>query len=138
MSESINQIRNQLNEYFQGMDKKKKIMLASGTVFILLALTGIIYYFSRPEYVELYSNLRPEQTGEIIERLSENNIKAKFGQTSGIILVPKEDQKRAQVVVATEGLPTAKFSFEDVFSGNSFMMTSEEKSKQYVYALQNY
>lgn len=138
MSESINQIRNQLNEYFQGMDKKKKIMLASGTIFILLALTGIIYYFSRPEYVELYSNLRPEQTGEIIERLTENNIKAKFGQTSGIILVPKEDQKRAQVVVATEGLPSAKFSFEDVFSGNSFMMTSEEKSKQYVYALQNY
>lgn len=138
MSDSINQIKNQFNEYLQGLDKNKKIMIASSTIFTLLALTGIIYYFSRPEYVELYSNLRPEQTGEILETLETNSIQAKIGETSGVILVPKSDEKRAQVVVATEGLPSAKFSFEDVFSGNSFMMTSEERAKQYVYALQNY
>lgn len=138
MSDSLNQIKSQLNDYFQGLEKKKRIMIFSSTIFILLALTGIIYYFTRPEYIELYSNLKPEQTGAIMDTLESNNIQAKIGQTSGTVLVPKADEKRAQVVVATEGLPTSKFSFEDVFSGNSFMMTSEERSKQYVYALQNY
>jgi len=138
MLDSLNQIKNQLNDHFQGLEKKKKLMFSLATIFTLLALTGIIYYFARPEYIELYSNLRPEQTGAIIETLQGNNIQAKIGQTSGTVLVPKADEKRAQVVVATQGLPSAKFSFEDVFSGNSFMMTSEERSKQYVYALQNY
>jgi flagellar M-ring protein FliF len=138
MSDSLNQIKNQLNDYFKGLEKIKKFMLFSATIFTLLALTGIIYYFTRPEYIELYSNLRPEQTGAIMDTLEGNNIQAKIGQTSGTVLVSKADEKRAQVVVATQGLPSAKFSFEDVFSGSSFMMTSEERSKQYVYALQNY
>lgn len=138
MSDFFNQIKNQINDYFQGLEKKRRYMILSATIFTLLSLTGIIYYFSRPEYIELYTNLRPEQTGEIIETLTENNIQAKIGQTSGTVLVPKADEKRAQVVVATQGLPSAKFSFEDAFTGNSFMMTSEERSKRYVYALQNY
>lgn len=138
MSDSLSQIKNQLNDYFQGLEKKQRIMFFSATIFTLLALTGIIYYFTRPEYIELYRNLAPEQTGAIMEALEGNNIRAKIGQTSGTVLVPKADEKRAQVVVATQGLPSTKFSFEDAFSGNSFMMTSEERSKRYIYALQNY
>lgn len=138
MSESLSQVKNQLNDYFQRLEKKQKIILFSATTFAVLALTGLIFYFTRPEYIELYRNLEPQQSGEIMDTLEGNNIRAKFGQNSGTILVPKSDEKRAQVVVATQGLPSAKFSFEDAFSGNSFMMTSEERSKRYVYALQNY
>lgn len=138
MSESLSQAKNQLNDYFQKLEKKQKIVLFSSTIFTILALTGIIYYFTRPEYIEIYRNLEPKQAGEIMDALGDNNISAKFGQTSGTILVPKSDEKKAQVVVATQGLPTTKFSFDDAFSGNSFMMTSEERSKRYIYALQNY
>lgn len=138
MSESLSQIKNQLNDYFQKLEKKQKIILFSATAFAVLALTGLIYYFTRPEYIELYRNLEPQQTGAIIDTLETNNIKAKIGQTSGTIMVLKKDEKRAQVVVATQGLPSPRFSIEDALSGNSFMMTSEERSKRYIYGLQNY
>lgn len=138
MSESLSQIKEQLNDYFQKLEKKQKIILFSATAFVVLALIGLIYYFTRPEYIELYSNLEPQQTGEIIDTLESNNIKAKIGRTSGTILVPKKDEKKAQVVVATQGLPSPRFSIEDALSGNSFMMTSEERSKLYVYGLQNH
>ncbi|HZJ76439.1 MAG TPA: flagellar basal-body MS-ring/collar protein FliF, partial [Oscillospiraceae bacterium] len=138
MSESLSQIKEQLNEYFQKFEKKQKIIIFSAAIFAILALTGMIYYFTRPEYIELYSNLEPQQTGEIMDTLESNNIKAKIGQTSGSILVTKKDEKKAQVVVATQGLPTPRFSIEDALSGNSFMMTSEERSKLYIYGLQNH
>ena len=52
--------------------------------------------------------------------------------------MPKKDEKKAQVVIATQGLPSPRFSIEDALSSNSFMMTSEERSKLYVYGLQNH
>ncbi|HZK57653.1 MAG TPA: flagellar basal-body MS-ring/collar protein FliF, partial [Clostridia bacterium] len=138
MSEHLNQIKDKLDDYFQKLEKKQKIILLSVTAFTVLALLGLILYFSKTDYIELYRNLEPEQTGAIIDTLDSNNIKAKIGETSGTILVSKKDEKKAQVVVATQGLPSPRFSLEDAFSGNPFMMTSEDSSKRYVYALQNY
>ena len=138
MSEHLNQIKDKLDGYFQKLEKKQRIILLSATAFTILALLGLVLYFSKTDYIELYRNLEPQQTGAIIDTLESNNIKAKIGKTSGTILVSKKDEKRAQVVVATQGLPSPRFSFEDAFSGNPFMMTSEDKSKRYIYALQNY
>ncbi|ABR46835.1 flagellar M-ring protein FliF [Alkaliphilus metalliredigens QYMF] len=138
MSEVVEQIRNQLNEYIQGLDKNKKIKIGLSALFILISLTGIIYFFSRPDYVVLYNNLNPEESGSVMETLQGSNIRADFGDTSGTILVRKQDEKRAQVVVATQGLPTARFSYEDAFSGNSWMMTSEERAQRILIAQQNY
>lgn len=138
MSESLNQVKNKLNDYFQKLEKKQKIVLLSSTALTVLVLAGLILYFTRTDYIELYRNLEPQQTGAIIDTLESNNIRAKIGKTSGTVLVPKKDEKKAQVVVATQGLPSPRFSFEDAFSGNSFMLTSEDRSKRYVCALQNY
>ncbi|KAB3531388.1 flagellar basal-body MS-ring/collar protein FliF [Alkaliphilus serpentinus] len=137
MSEAIETVRNQLNEFFQGMEKKQKIKIAISAILLLITITAIIWFFTRTEYVVLYNNLEAKQAGEILDTLGSNNIKAKLGATSSEILVAKEDEQRAQVVVATNGLPASRFSFEDAFS-NSFMMTSEERTQKFLIAQQNY
>lgn len=138
MAETLEKIRGQLTEFFNKYDKKQKIKMGLAGVFILVALTGLIFYFTRVDYVVLYNNLEPKQAGEVLNILAANNIQAKIGDNSGIILVPEKDEKQAQIVVATQGLPAAKFSYEDAFSGNSFMMTSEERAQKYLYAQMNY
>ncbi|MCC5912023.1 MAG: flagellar M-ring protein FliF [Clostridiaceae bacterium] len=137
MSESLEQIRNQLNDYLQGLEKKQKIKMVVAALFLLLFLTGLIYYFTRPQYVVLYNNLEHRQAGEVMNVLQSSNIKADYGDNSSTILVQKQDYQKAQVLVATEGLPQARFSYEDFFSGNNFMKTSEEKSKEFIVALGN-
>lgn len=137
MSEAIEAVRNQFSEFLQGMEKRQKIKIAISVVFLLIAITAIIWFFTRTDYVILYNNLEAKQAGEILDTLSSNNIKAKLGSTSSEILVAKADEQRAQVVVATNGLPASRFSFEDAFS-NSFMMTSEERAQKFLYAQQNY
>ncbi len=137
MAEAFGKVSGQLNDYFQGLQTSQKIKIALSTVFILLTLTGLILYFTKTEYVVLYNNLDPKQSGDVLNVLESNSIKAKFGDSSSTILVSKQDANRAQVVVATQGLPAARFSYEDAFS-NSFMMTSEERSQRFLIAQQNY
>lgn len=137
MFESFQKMREQLNEYFQKMDKKQKIRLGVGTGVTLLVLTGLILFFLRTEYVPLYSNLEARQSGEIMEALSANNIDAQYGRTSSEILVDKEDLHDAEVIIATQGLPKTTSAYDELF-GNSFMMTSEDRKKQYQISLQNH
>ena len=138
MGEALNRIRAQLNDYLEKYSRKQKITMAVSLVLVLFLLTGLILFFTRPAYVVLYDNLDPQQSGEVMNTLQENNIRARLGATSRIIEVPQSDEKRAQVVVATEGLPTARFSFEEAFAGGSFMMTSEERARRLLLAQQNF
>lgn len=137
MTEAIESIRQQLNDFFVGLDKKQKTKITVSVLFVLISMTALLFYFTRPEYILLYNNLDAKQAGEVMSVLEGNNIKAKFGDLTGTILVTKQDEKRAQVLVATQGLPAARFSYEDAFS-NSFMMTSEERAQRFLYAQQNY
>ena len=137
MAEALENIRHQMNDFLGGLDKKQKTKIALIALFLLVSTTGLLYYFTRPEYILLYNNLDAKQAGEVMSVLEGSNIKAKFGDLSGQILVTKQDEKKAQVLVATQGLPTARFSYEDAFS-NSFMMTSEERAQRFLYAQQNY
>ncbi|SES67266.1 flagellar M-ring protein FliF [Natronincola peptidivorans] len=137
MAEALEQIRNQFNDFLQGLEKKQKIRIVVSIILILLTLTAIILFFTRPQYVMLYNNLDARQAGEIKNTLESSGIRTKYGDTSSTILVQQQDYQKSQVIVATEGLPQARFSYEDFFSGNNFMKTSEEKSKEFVVALGN-
>lgn len=138
MAESLEKIRSQLNEYFEKFDRKQKIIMAIVAILVLVLLTGLILYFTRTDYTVLYNDLDPQQAGEVMETLEANGISARHGATSRIIEVPLKDEKKAQVLVATEGLPSSRFSFEDAFTGSSFMMTSEERAQRMQLAQRNF
>lgn len=138
MAEALGKMQGQFNEFFRKFEKKQKIKLILSSILLVATIMALLLYFTKPEYVVLYNNLEPKQAGEVLNILEGSNIKAKFGDSSSSILVSKQDEQRAQVVVATQGLPAARFSYEDAFSGNSFMMTSEERAKRFLYAQQNY
>lgn len=138
MAEGFEKIIAQLNEFMRKYDRRQKITMAAILAMVLLLATGMIFHFTRTEFVVLYDNLDPQQSGAVLNTLQNNGINARLGATSRVIEVPKNDEKRAQVVVATEGLPTARFSFEDALSGNSFMMTSEERQRRILLAQQNF
>ena len=138
MVDSLDTMRNQLNDYLQTLDKNRKIQMIVISVLILTVLTVGILYVTRVEYVVLYNNLSPREAGEVMRVLQDNNLDAKFGDASGIVKVAKQDEMRAQVIVATEGLPTARFTFDNAFAGNTFMMTSEERAQRFIVAQQNF
>lgn len=136
MPESLEQIRNQLNEFLQSLDKKQKNKMFLSALFILISMTALILFFTRPQYVVLHSNLAPKESGEVITILESNNIKAKL-DTSSIVKVPRKDLEKSQVVLATQGIPSDSLS-EDLFAGSSFMQTSEDRARDSRIKKQNY
>lgn len=136
MPEALEQIRNQLNEYFQSLDKKQKTKIFLSTLFILISLTAIILYFSRPQYVVLHNNLSAKEAGEVLNIIESNGIKAKL-DTSSVVKVPRKDLEKSQVALATQGIPSDNIS-EDLFVGSSFMQTSEDRARDSRIKKQNY
>lgn len=134
MGDSIANIRNQLNEYFQSLDKKQKLKIGLGSLFLVLTLALSIFYISRPKYVSLYNGLSLDESGKITQKLEEMNIPYESDNGGTSISVPKENVNKARMNLAIEGFPQKGITWEDAFSSNTLTMTNEDKRKKYLQA----
>lgn len=137
MSETINKIRKQLNEFWEGLDKSKKIKLAISSFLIIVSISLITYFLTRTEYEILYKNLSLKDAGLITDKLDEMGIEWKNADEGTTILVPKGYKNKIKVQLATEGLPKDGYSFLDALNDSSWTMTDYEKRQRLKYALEN-
>ncbi len=137
MGESIEKVRTQLNEYFQSLNKKQKILIGLGSFFLVVTMALAIFYFTRPNYVTMYSNLSLQEAGEITAKLDELNIPWKDDVSGSKILVPKEYLNKARMNLAIEGYPNEGITWEDAINNSSITMTSEERKMKFLRAQMN-
>ncbi|WP_069649614.1 flagellar basal-body MS-ring/collar protein FliF [Caloranaerobacter ferrireducens] len=137
MSETINKIRKQLNEFWSGLDKSKKIKLTVSTFLVIISVSLITYYFTRTEYEILYKNLSLKDAGLITDKLDEMGIQWKNADEGTTILVPKGYKNKVKIQLATEGLPKDGYSFLDALNDSSWTMTDYEKRQRLEYALES-
>ncbi|MBU5437712.1 flagellar M-ring protein FliF [Tissierella sp. MSJ-40] len=137
MGETIQQVRQQLNSFWQEMDKKKKIKLGIIGLLIILTVTILILIFTRPKYEVLYENLTLKDTAQVTKKLDEMNVKWKTGENDSSILVPSEVKNKVKIELASYGLPKEGYSFMDAFNDSSWTMTDYDKKQRMKYALQS-
>lgn len=133
----MQQIKKQLNDFWQGMDKKKKIKFGVSSLLIIVSITILIVVATRPKYELLYKNLSLKDTGQITKKLDEMNIKWKTGDKENDILVPSDMKNKIKIELASQGLPKDGYGFIDAFNDSSWTMTDYEKKERMKYALQN-
>lgn len=137
MGQTIQQIKKQLNEFWQGMDKNKKIKFGISSLLILISITILIVVISKPKYELIYENLSLKDMGQITKKLDEMNIKWKTGDKENTILVPSDMKNKIKLELASQGLPKDGYGFIDAFNDSSWTMTDYEKKERMKYALQN-
>ncbi|RKD34432.1 flagellar basal-body MS-ring/collar protein FliF [Thermohalobacter berrensis] len=137
MGEIIAKIKKQLNEFWQGLDKNKKIKLGISSLFIVISMTAIIYFTTRTEYEVLYKNLTLKDTASITQQLDEMGVQWKSGDNETTILVPKGMKNKIKIELASEGLPKEGYSFLDAINSTSWTMTDYEKKQRLKLALQS-
>jgi len=138
MQESLLKIRNQLNEFWDRLDKKQRIKLLAIAIFTFLSLGILFYIMNRPEYVVLYSDLSTKDAGEIVDVLSkELKTPYKLENNGSTILVPKDKKDEIRMKLATKGLPKNGFTFSDAFDNTKLGTTDMELRKRYLYFLQS-
>lgn len=138
MGESIQQIRNQLDEYWQGLDKgkKKKIIIIGVVAILFIVILSLV--LSRTKYDVLYTNLNLEDMGDIKSKLDELGIEYRIpNDDPTTILVPQEMKNLAKIELASEGLPQSGYSFLDAFNDSSWTMTDYDKKERMKLALQS-
>jgi len=135
MANALESIKQQLNNYWDSLDKIKKRNLLLMTGLIVLASILIIVMLSRKEYVVLYSGLTEQEAAEIYTRLKEINVEPKMdGQTT--ILVPKENEAELRMQMTMEGYPKSGFNYDIYLEGNSFGQTDDAMQKRWIIQLQ--
>ncbi|TCO79953.1 flagellar basal-body MS-ring/collar protein FliF [Marinisporobacter balticus] len=137
MGNTLEQMKEQLNEFYKKLDKKQKIKIGVSGLLIIISMALLLTFTSEPEYVTLFSELEPKNVGEITAKLDEMTIPWKNNETGTSILVPKEYKNKAQANLAVAGLPKGNFSYEQMLDNSSITMTNEERKKRFVIAQMN-
>ena len=138
MGETIQQFKNQLNEYWQSIDKDKKKKIIIIGIITLLSILILTFIFTRTDYEVLYKDLSLEDVSQITGVLDEMGVKWKTPKDDPTtILVPSELKDKIKIQLASEGLPKNGYSFLDVFNESSWSMTDYDKRERMKYALQN-
>ncbi|MBB6216471.1 flagellar M-ring protein FliF [Anaerosolibacter carboniphilus] len=141
MGDTIQQMKQQLNEFYQSLNKSQKIKIGVSGLLVITAISLMVFFTSRPEYTPLYNNLTTSDAGEMTKKLDELKIpwKNADGSENGktTLLVPKEYYDKAKMSLAIEGFPKEGFSYEDMMSTSSLTMTNDERTKRFIIAQQN-
>ena len=123
----------ELSEKYSG---RQKIMIGILSFALVAVTTGMIIYFSRPNYVTLYRDLDLKTSSSVTTQLDELKIPYKLNEDN-TISVPDSYINKAKIDLAGAGLPEATFDYNDLINRNSMFMSDDEKNQARNYALQN-
>ncbi|MGF7399659.1 flagellar basal-body MS-ring/collar protein FliF [Thermoanaerobacterium thermosaccharolyticum] len=133
----INNIRSQINNFWNKFDKKQKIQIGIISLLLISSIALLVYIINRPNYEVLYSDLSVKDAGAVVDKLkNELKIPYKIEGNGSTILVPAQYKDEARMQLATEGIPQDGFSFSDAMN-NSLATTDQERKEKYIYFVQN-
>ncbi|MEG6565985.1 flagellar basal-body MS-ring/collar protein FliF [Thermoanaerobacterium saccharolyticum] len=133
----INNIREQIDNFWNKFDKKQKIQIGIIALLLIGSIALLLYILNKPNYEVLYSGLSTKDAGTVVDKLkNELKIPYKIEGDGSTILVPAQYKNEARMQLATEGIPQDGFSFSDAMN-NSLATTDQERREKYVYFVQN-
>ncbi|WP_027307538.1 flagellar basal-body MS-ring/collar protein FliF [Caloramator sp. ALD01] len=132
---------NKVLNFFKSVGDKWKNLSKSKKISLIIILTGLIIscvifaiYSNRVEYDVLFSNLEPQDSSKVIEKLKNDKIQYKIEGNS--ILVPKEKVEELRLSIFSDTtLPSNLKGFE-LFDQNKFGVTDTEAKIMYQRALE--
>lgn len=136
MGEKFLKIKKAVVAFLNKYTKKQKINVFIGFILILIISTLTILNITKPEYSVLYKELDIKESANITKSLDELKIDYKIND-EGTILVKKEDINKIKMDLSTQGIPSTKFSYDDLLNKNTMFMSEDEKDRVFNYALKN-
>lgn len=125
----------QLRSLWRSWNRGQKITIIGGGLFSLIILFFLIQYITKVEYVELYTNITPEEAGRITSKFDEWKQPYKLDKTT--IKVPIGDRDKLRLKLASLKLaPTGGIKGWELFDTTKFTMTDYERRINYLRALQ--
>ncbi len=125
---------NQIKEFLKNLSLSQKIAFASIILIVIALLFGIIFWANTPEYGILYSNLSPDDAGDVIQKLKDMKIPYKV--SGSIIKIPEDKVAEIRMELAAQGLPKGRGVGFEIFDKSKFGMTETLERINYMRALE--
>jgi len=118
--------------------------ISKGRLFSLIAILlvagigfgSLIFWNTRPEYQVLFSNLSPEDAGDIANKLKEKKVLYQVSHSGTAVLVPREQVYDNRLALASEGLPKGGGVGFEVFDRTNLGTTDFVQKLNYQRAMQ--
>ncbi|MFD2443519.1 flagellar basal-body MS-ring/collar protein FliF [Bacillus sp. CGMCC 1.16607] len=129
MKESFQRNLNKYKEFWNNRTKKQKLTYVGSFLFLILAISLVVFFTTRTTLVPLYSNLTPSETGTIKENLDGRGIVSEISDGGTTIKVPEEAVDNLKVELAAQGIPKSGSIDYSFFSQNAGIGTTDNEFK---------
>ncbi|WP_078547137.1 flagellar basal-body MS-ring/collar protein FliF [Litchfieldia alkalitelluris] len=127
MNEQINQYMNKIKSFWVERSKIQKLLMIGTVILLVIILIISILLSSDKNMVPLYSNLSPQETGQIKATLDSRGIQSEIADNGSTIKVPELMVDTLKVELAAEGIPNSGTIDYTFFGQNAgFGMTDNE------------
>jgi flagellar M-ring protein FliF len=130
MPETIEKLKDKILNFWNPLDKNQKSRLLISSLIFFVAVTAVVVYSTRKNYVTVFTVSNPRDVVAIEEALKVRKIHFKHGSNS-TILVDKKDKNMAEFAIATVPNLSSTVSIEDTWS--KIKMSSTESDKNHLW-----
>ncbi|MCK8826318.1 flagellar M-ring protein FliF [Natroniella acetigena] len=135
MVENISEIKEQIQQLLNNLDKKAKLLIIASALITIVGLLILVNWASRPEYTVLFSELTTQDAATIVDSLDERGISYQLEEQGRTILVSEEEVHRLRLDLAGEELPTGGVAGFELFDQSQLGSTDFDQQVNYIRAL---
>lgn len=126
----------QMQKLLSSPTQNKNLAIVFIIILSLASFGSLIYWNNTPDMQILFTNLLPEDAGEIVNKLKERKIPFKLAHNGSVILVPKDQVYDTRLGLAAEGLPKGGGVGFEVFDRPNLITSDFIQKMNYQRALQ--
>ncbi|WP_448588107.1 flagellar basal-body MS-ring/collar protein FliF [Thermocrinis sp.] len=127
---------NQLKEKLISLTPVQKALLVAIPLAILIFLSLLIFYASKPNYAVLYGGLAQEDLNAVLSELDKENVPYKISQDGSTVLVPEEKARDIRLKLAAKGIPSKGVVGYEVFDKERFGVSDFQNQVNFKRALE--
>jgi flagellar M-ring protein FliF len=121
---------------FLALTPARRWVVGGVAALSILFFTLLIFVADRADYRPLFTNLAPDDAGEIVKKLQEQKIPYQIGADGKSIMVPSDKVYELRLSLASDGLPQGGGVGFEIFDRKNFGMTEFVQKLNYQRALQ--
>ena len=130
MNEQFQSALAPLKQFWEKTPGMVKRIVVAGAVISLIAAAAFTILLNSKDYVAIFDGLTEREATEILSKLQDMDVDVRL-EGGDAILVPKEEESRVRMQLATEGYPKSGLSYY-LIEENSGMLTTDYERKQYM------
>ncbi len=123
----ITRISEQITKTWNQFERKQKIQFIAILVIAIVAITALVVYLNRPQYVLFERNMDPARVNSMKEVFDAEKIKYTIENNATAIYIERSQRQNATLALQRAGILTADQIDYDKLFENSLTMTQEEK-----------